>query len=176
MWASACTMRVFRECYLPLRNSGGIGRFSLFTLTDKAEQDDHCARIYNKSLLYLVSNAFESRPRIPLIRPDGEAILGMEKFVRKDKDATKALATGPHGWVLPPNTQPAGALDASASRAHGGFDDETATVKATLARVLGTEAAAKSAQFTFERSGSSLGDRRRAAAYLDERDAAHPAG
>lgn len=32
----------------------------LYTLTDAAEQDDHCAHVYNKSLLYLVSNAFDS--------------------------------------------------------------------------------------------------------------------
>ncbi len=87
----------------------------------------------------------------------------MEKFVRDDKVVRKALASGPHGWVLSPNTQPVGAGDASASRAHGGFDDDQATVKATLARVLGTESAAKSAQFSFERSGSSLKDRRRSA-------------
>ncbi len=162
MWAPACTMKVFRECYLPLMASGGIGRFTLFTLTDKAEQDDHCARIYNKSLLYLVSNAFEARARIPLLRPDGEPILGMEKFVRKDKEASKTLSTAPHAWVLAPNTQLAGALDAAAARTHGAFDDDAATVKATLARVLGREGAPKSARFTFEHSRSATRSRRRA--------------
>ncbi len=47
----------------------------MFTLTDKAEQDDNCVNIYNKSLLYLVSNAFEDKQHIPLIS-DGEPLLG----------------------------------------------------------------------------------------------------
>ena len=32
-----------------------IKQFAIFTLTDRAEQDDDCANIYHKSLLYLVS-------------------------------------------------------------------------------------------------------------------------
>ncbi len=59
LWAPACTIKLFQENYLPAIQSGRIERFALFTLTDKAEQDDNCANIYHKSLLYLVSNAFE---------------------------------------------------------------------------------------------------------------------
>ena len=60
-WAPACTIELFQQ-NVPAgdRERAASERFALFTLTDKAEQDDNCANIYHKSLLYLVSNAFES--------------------------------------------------------------------------------------------------------------------
>ncbi|RMG92018.1 MAG: peptidase C1, partial [Candidatus Dadabacteria bacterium] len=54
LWAPACTVDLFKALYLPALRDGAVGRFALFTLTDEAEQDDHCAHIYHKSLLYLV--------------------------------------------------------------------------------------------------------------------------
>jgi hypothetical protein len=54
----------------------------LFTLTDRHEQETIAARLYNKSLLYLVSNAFEKVPAIPLIRPSAVPLVGMERFIR----------------------------------------------------------------------------------------------
>src|SRR5690606_11629173 len=77
LWAPACTMELFEKTYLPAIDAGTLESFSLFTLTDPAEQDDHCANIYHKSLLYLVSNAFEAKARIPGVR-DGVPILGLE--------------------------------------------------------------------------------------------------
>src|SRR4030095_1441572 len=50
MWAPACTIRLFKEAYLPAIRAGAIKRFALFTLTDEVEQNDHCANIYHKSL------------------------------------------------------------------------------------------------------------------------------
>src|SRR5690606_37248851 len=55
LWAPACTMDVFRQDYLPAIEHGSIRRFSLFALDDATEQHDHCAHVYTKSLLYLVS-------------------------------------------------------------------------------------------------------------------------
>ena len=139
LWAPACTTELFRKCYLPLIKSGGIGRFTMFTLTDEAEQDDNCAKIYNKSLLYLVAHAFEEDPRIPLIRPDGSPILGMEKFIRADRELSTLFgkkSPSPVSWVRSPNTEPVGSADASRSTHHGDFDDDDATVRSTLARIL----------------------------------------
>ena len=59
MWAPACTMSFYRDQYLPAIRGGSIKQFAIFNLTDRAEQDDNCVNIYHKSLLYLVSNAFE---------------------------------------------------------------------------------------------------------------------
>jgi hypothetical protein len=134
-----------------LIKSGAIGRFSLFTLTDQAEQDDDCAGIYHKSLLYLVSNAFEERQRVPLLQKDGEPILGMQKFV--DGPVGRLLKELPHRWVLSPNSTPKGSPDASLSRSHGGFDDDEATLRATLAIVLGKKAAANGFHFGRTRAG-----------------------
>ena len=135
LWAPACTVEYFNQYYADALQSGSIVDFTLFTLTDKAEQDDNCAGIYHKSLLYLVSNAFEKRFRIPVLQPDGEPILGMEKFIRKDK-ALCNLITSNGSWVMAPNTAPA-AKDQCAARHHGDFDNDAATLQATLARILG---------------------------------------
>ncbi|GAC1607925.1 MAG: hypothetical protein NVS3B2_17120 [Ramlibacter sp.] len=59
MWAPAITTALFKQADLPALKDGSLARFALFALNDKAEQDDNCARIYNKSLLDLVSRAFE---------------------------------------------------------------------------------------------------------------------
>lgn len=142
LWAPACTVELFKQAYLPAIESGTIERFATFMMNDKAEQADNCARIYNKSLLYLVSDAFEEKARIPLAR-DGVPILGMQKFVDKDTELT-ALFKGDKGeLVLSPNNEPEGSLYASQARHHGDFDDDQSTVKATFARVLQPDAAPK---------------------------------
>ncbi len=156
LWAPACTVDLFKEAYLAPVRDGRVENFAMFTLTDKAEQDDNCARIYNKSLLYLVSNAFEKKSRIPLFR-DGWPILGMEKFVREDaelKDLFKKKAK----WILSPNDKPIGSPEASRSTSHGGFDDDKATLQATLARII--RVSAKGTPVTFHRSQQSFRGRR----------------
>ena len=137
LWAPACTMQLFKEKYLPPLRAGSIEKLALFTLTDKAEQDDNCASIYNKSLLYLVSNAFEDKSRIPIFRPDGEEILGMQKFIAQDAELSALIKAKKVDLVLSPNTSTVGSIDAAKSQAHGDFDDDEATVKATLARIIG---------------------------------------
>lgn len=136
LWAPACTVQLFKQTYLPAIQSNKIGRFALFTLTDKAEQDDNCAHLYNKSLLYLVSHAFEATARIPLLQPNGEEILGMSKFVEKDADLQAMFKKAPADWVTSPNNEPLGSRNASTARHHGDFDNDIATVQATLARIL----------------------------------------
>lgn len=158
LWAPACTTELFKQTYLPVIQEGNIGHFTLFTLTDDAEQDDHCASVYNKSLLYLVSNALEDKPRIPLFR-DGEALLGMEKFVMADNDLVKRFDTKKVQWILSPNNAAPGTPDHSTATSHGDFDDDKPTLRATLARIL--QESEVTAQFTIHRSASSLSDRRK---------------
>jgi hypothetical protein len=157
LWAPACTIELFKQAYLPAIQDGTIKRFALFTLTDDAEQDDNCANIYHKSLLYLVSNAFEAKARIPLFR-EGEPLLGMQKFVRQDKQLSALFKKSTSNWILAPNTEPEDSEDASTATHHGDFDDDGPTVKATLARILGKTK--KDATFTINRSASSLRERR----------------
>lgn len=157
LWAPACTMELFNAAYLPAIQNKLVERFALFMLTDKAEQDDHCAHIYNKSLLYLVSNAFEDKERIPLFR-DGIALLGMQKFLAGNPALSALIRDGDADIILAPNSAPEGSPYHSTARSHGGFDDDKATLNATLARMLNLAKSDK--DFVFNRSASSLQDRR----------------
>ena len=159
LWAPACRIDLFKQTYLPAIESGGIGRFALFTLTDTAEQDDNCRHIYNKSLLYLVSNAGEDHPRIPLFRSDGEPLLGMEKHVEKDARLRQLFESGMADWVRAPNNESVGAPGASRAKEHGEFDDDSVTVAAMVARVLGREPVP--GQVAFSRSAASARTQRR---------------
>lgn len=158
LWAPACTTSLFKECYLPAMEQGALDRFALFTLTDDAERDDHCAGIYHKSLLYLVSNAFEDLPHIPLpgrMRQPGTPILGMARFILEDP-VLKKLFKADRNWILSPNLATEGSATASRSHHHGDFDDDKATVKATMARILGqTEVRGEEPRLRFVTSASS---------------------
>jgi Papain family cysteine protease len=159
LWAPACTTELFKQHYMPAIRSRKIRRFALFALSDKTEQDDNCASIYNKSLLYLVSHAFEDKPRIPLFR-DGVPILGMEKWLRKDDTIMSLFKAGNADLIVAPNDRKMGSADASTSRHHGDFDDDDATVRATLRRILGNGPTPKAGMIKFQRSASSLRDAR----------------
>ena len=135
LWAPACTVELFDQTYRPAVAAGRVGRFALYTLTDRAERDDDCANVYHKSLLYLVAHALEDRPRLPFT--DGTPVVGMERFIDKDAGLRNLLTSGPCEWVRAPNDAEPGSLAASAARRHGDFDDDAATVRGTLARVLG---------------------------------------
>jgi hypothetical protein len=162
LWAPAATVDLFKQAYLPAVKDGSIGRLALFALSDKAEQDDHVARIYNKSLLYLVSRAFEAQRY-----GEGTPIVGMEKWIARDDALRQLFTSGAADLVFSPNDVPAGGIDASRSTEHGAFDDDLATVQSTLARILAASPAAKPAPvesmaFDFHRSSSSLRTRREA--------------
>jgi hypothetical protein len=158
LWAPACTIDLFKKAYLPSIKNKTLEKFAIFTLTEKAEQDDHCAHIYNKSLLYLVSNALEEKQRIPFTRKDGIPLLGIQKFVERDEHLTELKESGELDLVTSPNAEVEGSPFHSTARSHGAFDDDKATLNATLARILGVENAEK--EFVFNRSASSLQDRR----------------
>ena len=172
MWAPACTMELFHAAYLPSIRNGKIQRFSLFTLKDGAERDDHCANIYHKSLLYLVSNALEKDHG--LLWKDGVPLLGMEKFILRDKafntpPEKEVKRDNPHvvplfnldaaQWIRCPNGLSKGNADASHARHHGAFDDDPPTVEATLARLMGLKQSP--AAMDFGSSKSSRSDCRR---------------
>jgi hypothetical protein len=158
LWAPACTTTLFKQLYLPAIKEGSIERFTLFTLTDPVEEDDNCAQIYHKSLLYLVSNALEAKLRNPLSK-DGEPLLGMEKFIRKDPDLMALFASGKADWVLAPNHAEEGTAEHSSARHHGDFDNDIPTITATFARILNR--ASTTAKFTKNRSVASLKEKRR---------------
>ena len=155
LWAPACTMETFRQDYLPAIEDGTIGRFGLFALDDATEQDDHCARVYNKSLLYLVSRSFENSAIGP-----GTPLLGMAKWIEASAELKALVEAGRADVVLSPNRLPQGDPGAAEAREHGGFDDDRHTVLATLQRVLASSQApvrpASSRDIRFFRSGPSM--------------------
>lgn len=157
LWAPACTVELFKEAYVPAIDRKDIGKFTLFTLTEQAELDDNCAKIYNKSLLYLVSNAFEKRPHIPLFQK-GIPILGMAVCVREDKELTALFKTKKADHVLAPNSTATDPQCYSTCNSHGGFDDDRATVTSTLARMVRKQI--PQGTLVFNRSASSLKNQR----------------
>jgi hypothetical protein len=159
LWAPACTIDFFKQHYFPLVSGAGrrIRELAVYTLSDQAEQDDHCAKIYNKSLLYLVSRAFEDEYEPFRWKWPGAPILGMARFIDADPEVHALFANRSATWVVAPNNQ-SNPLFASGSKSHGAFDDDKATVKGTLARILNSSGAL--APFVFAYSAAGRKDQR----------------
>lgn len=158
LWAAACTMSLFKATYLPAIEGGSIASPALFNLTDSSEQDDNFACIYNKSLLYLVSNAFEKEPR-RFFQSDGFPLVGLDRCVRQDATLGKLIEQGRIDYVLAPNAEPEGSLNGSRATHHGEFDDDRVTVLATLTRILGRQRA--EGAITLERSARASAEQRK---------------
>lgn len=158
LWAPAITIEQFKATYMPVIADDQLKTFDLYTLTDKAERDDHCANIYNKSLLYLVSHALEDVLRIPLIRDRGKPILGMAKHVEADADLSALFDSGRANWFQAPNNLPKNEIGASRCQGHGDFDDDQHTLISTVSRILGQEVG--SSELEFQRSADSMRDER----------------
>jgi len=119
--APACTIDFYREMYRPRLGTGAtkpakIDKLTIYNLTDAAELDDTVTPFYHKSLLYLVSNAFEAKKEMPL--------LGMQtfcdKFVKNDPLTI---------WYAAPKGR-------SESTTHGGFDNDPNTLNDILRNIL----------------------------------------
>ena len=128
LWAPACSMQLFNDVYRPLIDKGRISAFDLYTLDDATERDDDCADIYHKSLLYLVSAAFEKEARIPLVRKNGTALLGMARDVARDIPGSFWNAKSRNWYTAP-------VANESNARHHGDFDNDPETLRSTLARI-----------------------------------------
>jgi hypothetical protein len=83
----------------------------------------------------------------------------MEKHVRQDAELMSLFKGGTADWVISPNGKTLGSADASTSLQHGSFDDDDATVRATLRRILG-DGVAKGGVIKFQRSAASLRESR----------------
>ncbi|SFD98044.1 Papain family cysteine protease [Chitinophaga sp. CF118] len=127
LWAPACTLDDFIKAYVPAIRSQAIEKVTLFTLTDRAEQDDNCFHLYNKSLLYLVSNSFETTAR-------GTALLGMAKFINTHHVIKKLIHDGQLDWIESPNTK--ASPDSSVAGHHGDFDNDIICFNSTVQRIL----------------------------------------
>ncbi|MCB9834301.1 MAG: peptidase C1 [Planctomycetes bacterium] len=127
--APAATVALFRELILPLvkKSAFGVDQLDVYNLNEKLELDDEVGKVYRKSLLYLVSRAFEE------VTP--EAILGMQLY-SKDLEALK-----PEQIAFHYSDGRTGGGRKTSSTSHGGFDNDPATMNSILARVLGKKPA-----------------------------------
>jgi pimeloyl-ACP methyl ester carboxylesterase len=137
--APAITVKTFKEKVVPFIEGGQCPLPTLFVLSDKVERDDRVTRTYGKSLLYLVSNAFEEEREMPL--------LGMERFITKGGTAGAKYADDEISALYRkrvdglPALVVAGESDKPGCRSHcsthGGFDNDADTLNSILYRILG---------------------------------------
>ena len=136
LYAPACTIELFRTNIRPHLEQG-IERLTIFNLTDETEQNDSVASVYHKSLLYLVSQALEIRPKNSKA---GTPLLGMEAFVTRDPALKRALgkrAFESDKAVAYSIGGPAKIKLTSQSTTHGGFDNDEETLNSTLRIIRG---------------------------------------
>ena len=137
LWAPANTIAEFNATYRPSVARGTIERLTIYTLSQQAERDDHCANIYRKSFLYLVAHALDEYLRIPMLCPQGTPLVGLEEHINLDPDLSAFLIAGPGEWVISPNSFRPEDVNSSGATSHGAFDSDTATFLSTIARITG---------------------------------------
>jgi pimeloyl-ACP methyl ester carboxylesterase len=125
--APAATVELFEGLYLPNLGSGpfGIDEMHIYNLADEVERDDNVGMVYRKSLLYLVSQAFEEK-----IEPPAK-VLGMQRY---GKALEKLNAKRLHFHY----SDGSSASDRTVSTSHGGFDNDPVTMNDILKIVLGS--------------------------------------
>ncbi|MGF6528596.1 C1 family peptidase [Variovorax sp. PvP013] len=148
LFAPACTVAFANQHYA--RDDAVMKRLSLDVLSDEVERADTVARIYRKSLLYLVSNALEADLRTPILGlqriddPDfggwdgssdtGEALANWRRAAVDARLARRTrVVTAPRIRVA---TDP-GTGDVLQPSAHGGFDNDIDVLARTLMRITG---------------------------------------
>ncbi len=121
--APAASMKLFNSHYLPIyqgQKKLKVKSLTLYNLNDHLEEDDHVAKAYQKSLLYLVSNSFEHDGR-------ETPIVGMQKFSKSIKKANG----------MPVIHYSNGGGNITRSKSHGGFDNDPYTMNHVLKSTLG---------------------------------------
>ncbi len=120
--APACSLDLYNKSYFPVlqkKTKLTLGDMAIYNLKNQLEEDDNVGRVYRKSLLYLVSNAFEREKMKPL--------LGMEKFAKE----VKKVGSRPQ-FIYSNGTDG----QRTRSTSHGGFDNDKYTMNHILRRIL----------------------------------------
>jgi len=144
LMAPAITNALFHQTIGKAGNAGQCPLPSVYALSDVGERDDN-VWAYGKSLLYLVSNAFEGRRDSPIV--------GMQRFfggpeLTESKHVDPVLAAmlgkkveGLSALVLAGRAAAGekGEETGSVSRSdsHGGFDNDPDTMNSVIFRILG---------------------------------------
>ncbi len=127
LMAPACTVEFFKQHYEPyLKDKGGLklqDKLYLYNLTNMLELADTVSAnfpllpSYSRSLLYLVSRAYEEKPETP--------IAGMQLFAKGIPAAARL------------SIDYAASGGKTASTTHGGFDNDAPTLTTIMSRILG---------------------------------------
>jgi len=124
--APAGTLSLFRRHIQPLletrRSAFRVRQIAVYNLTDRLERDDEVTLAYNKSLLYLVSRAFEDE--LPA------RLLGMQKY--SSAIERKSI----RGLKLYYSKGSRSGSRVTRSETHGGFDNDPYTMNHILRRIL----------------------------------------
>ena len=125
--APAVRVDTFEATLLPLAETGRIENLSIFTMNEDQEKRDNTAGVYRKSLLYLVSRAFEAEK-------DAE-ILGLEEHLRRSGRTMAYLGDTSERLVLGPVAR--GRRSSTQATSHGDFDNDEETMMSLARRVVG---------------------------------------
>ncbi|XAL98386.1 C1 family peptidase [Phycisphaeraceae bacterium D3-23] len=124
LMAPAATIDLYEDIYQPLltarQSQFGIDQLCIYNLTDRLERDDTVTMVYRKSLLYLVSRAFEEKRKAPL--------LGMEKYSEELEPHKRLTIHYSDGRAFQ--------TAKTRSETHGGFDNDPNTMNSILRTVL----------------------------------------
>lgn len=125
--APAISMQDFKQLMLKSITKKECPTPFTYVLSDSSERNDAVGP-YRKSLLYLVSNAFEASRETPL--------LGMHKYIHQDVAIRKLLES--RLIIAEPDAVPNVETGLAAGcSSHGGFDNDLGTMNSVLWRILG---------------------------------------
>lgn len=119
LMAPACTIDFYDTRIRPQVGPGkAVSRLIHYQMDDATEQDDNVASIYRKSLLYLVSRAYQDKTQtVP--------IMGMQKY-------WQGAAQGPEITTFNNADNP----DRTRSESHMDFDNDVTTMNSLLEHIL----------------------------------------
>lgn len=131
--APAVRADLFKESLMPrIGKDKGVQKLDIFTMYKQYELDDTCAKVYFKSLLYLIHYALEDERQTP--------ILGLEECLMGDPKLRKAFGLGScpatQAEVIFSRSKVSSGRSATQSTTHGGFDNDKATMESVLRRIL----------------------------------------
>lgn len=150
LYAPACTVAFANRHYAP--QTGIMNALHLDILGDQCERDDNVAQVYQKSLLYFVSNALEADLRMPILGLenvydpqyadwDGSSIsaeaLAKWRNAMKISKLQDRLTIHEEGRFVTRRENGAGLKKKTETASHGGFDNNVEIIGKTLERITG---------------------------------------
>jgi hypothetical protein len=149
LYAPACTVAFANRNYAPQHKI--MSMLHLDILADQREQDDNVAYVYQKSLLYFVSNALEADLRMPILglenvynpqysgwdgSPSSAEALTNWRNAVKISELKDRLTIHKEEKILTRRGN-ADTQEKTESASHGGFDNNVEIISKTLERITG---------------------------------------